>query len=770
MKQRLYLAAGALALLSLVGLGTGCNSASSSADPGALTNALPGSAAYLADISAGNGNDNASSTGLGGNGANGANGVFLESYGVRGIQTLASGKANATFTLNIPAFTPEFGAGGKTIAANTTISFDFPADSVNQVFFTTLDNTQLMYKNADNTLSVVTGLRVNPGVTVTVQGGNAGTDAASIDLTNDVEVSGTIRSVVGASAQTSLTIRTGGGFFIRTSGVVSTAGAADNAAGTLTIYSLNSTRNGGLILNQGTIDCSGGNSAEASGYDGGYFSLRSDGYLINTGSIKANGGDGAINGGNAPYGGQIIANSYLYNTGTIQAKGGKGTSAQGGNGAGYSNWLDVYSNYASTYNSGVIDISGGNGGTNGGHGGDLLLYNNAAGNTLNSGDIAGNGGNATDNVAAVRGGDGGTIEIDNYGGNLATSGNLSVNGGAAPTAISSVYGGNGGNIQFYSIYGYDNYGGGPGFTVAADWMDISGNLSARGGNGYNGGAGGYLSASYGASDTNSYGPNASNTGGIRFLGYRKFACNGGSGTVGGRGAGITYRTLSDTWGYIQVPAGGIANEAMLESKGGTGSAGNGGNGGSLDLRTDDSTPSLTSAPGFPVANIVNSGSLSTQGGDGTTDGGSGGSIYLWGYDGLASNAAINAFGGANTYDNNFRGGNGGGIDLYATNGDVAFSGTVNANGGNGGALGGNGGHFDIGSLVTTVTGNVAVNGGDAASTLAGANAGSGGYIDLWSYRAPTTVAGTLTVTKGAGGSVGLPATDGYYHVDGVALF
>ena len=576
------------------------------------------------DISGGQG-----TVGGGGSGEQDECGIWFDNYGPLGVKVYRTGTADASFTLDVPAPTLDFGVEPLTVTTDTTIPVYDSDPAENNVHYFLRGEPYLYHKIDDSTINTVTGIRVNAGATLTLPinadlNSSWSYESAYLYLENDLEVAGTLRTAAfddpeiqesGESKdRAGLTIHTSGGIFVRSSGVVNTAG--DNAAtgrggygGAVEFVSYaEGSANGGLVVNQGLIDASGGNtddpdaeggnSAAFGGY-GNRLNLYADVRFVNTGTIRADGGSGSRGGyfggweGNSAY---VGGPGTLQNAGPISLSGGTGSNEDGGNGARF----DMEAGEGFLHNSGAITARGGNGATYGGSGGTVNMYVNNVGDLLNSGAIDAGGGDSTgtDELVAGSGGQGGQIYLYTYGGRLMSSGQIAADGGDVATVNAESYGGQGGYVDIESYPDYYSW------TTPAGAMEISGNIFARGGAGPTGGYGGMLYIYY--EDSNG-------TGGIVLRGYSNLVNNGGPGvTYGGDGGGLY---LDDYYSGGEPGSGALLIEADISANGGAATAvdGYGGYGGYVELYTN-------------VPPSQNAG-ITVDGGAGTNPGGPG-SIYI----------------------------------------------------------------------------------------------------------------------------------------------
>jgi hypothetical protein len=383
---------------------------------------------------------------------------------------------------------------------------------------------------------------------------------------------------------------------------------------------------------------------------------------------------------------------------------------------------------------------GGDGATGGGSGGDVFSYANYGGVIANA-TLRSFGGNA---LTSGNGGNGGywypevwgavrqTGSVDTHGGNGAGTGN----------------GGSGGHLTF-DLYYDRTWNGDTAPNTNALWFGAS--VNASGGAGAAGGAGGYFyvnqEANHDYNDPLSAPP-------LVLVGFSTIDVSGGDGaTAGGSAGGDNYleswASSYDTNGdYI---AGTVVNEANWLLKGGASSGGSGGSGAYLYFETVNNA-----YPSYDYG-VKNTGSIDASGGQGSTFGGSGGYIKLFGEYHVDSSGNLDVSGGAGG-----TGSGGGPGSIYLTsNKAMTCSGNVLANGGGSASSGGtNGGYVELtAESVATVRGAVSVNGGSSTS----GTAGSGGEIWILGQENGSAVSAALTASKGTG--AGSP-TNGTAYVDG----
>lgn len=657
----------------------------------------------------------AGTTGTGGSGGD----VDLEYYyGTGGnIKVFKTGVANASFTF--PATVSTYlGLVPLAITTNTTIDVVAAEPAAGTPYL--LDGNPNVYISDGDTAvgdeTPVTGISVAAGATLTF-GLNYGGTEANIDLANDFSNAGTVTVAKIAAAPAK---------------AVGLPASSENSGSldlNLDTYSglvgSSIITKGGPGGNGGSIDfdCSDSNwSGDLTQYAGGFF---------NRGTFDSSGGDGTT-GGSA--GSQYVwSEGPLFNTGSLTAKGGNGTAGAGGNGA----YIELDAGYGNNFNSGAILASGGNGTTYGGNAGYIYQYIDYAGDIKNSGNLTANGGNGPDG-----GGNADYIEFDVYGGKIVNSGNLMAKGGAATAG----QGGHGGEFYLYAEYeyGWNGY-----YQPLGNW-EISGNIDLSGGNGTIGGSGGYIDGEFDAD----YVPNGAE---IIFYGYTDIDTSGGaSAAANGGDAGDIY--LANDYGDGEildyVPSGGVVNYANVKARGGDSTNAGAGHGGYFDMETDYYY-------GYASTGLVayNYGNLDLAGGTGATYGGSGGDVYIWGYNHAENRGQINAAGGNATAAAG-KGGVGAdndGVYILSDLGSAVNAATISASGGNGGAggTGGNASHIELVGYGASNSAALAAAGGDASGE--GSTGGSASVIFLYGiFNGTANTATAFDVTPGSGATAGSP--------------
>lgn len=661
--------------------------------------------------------------GIGGNGAgtSGGDGDYFELYkeaGAGDVKVLSTGAANAAFTAQ--TFTPSFGAVKATVSANTTLSVlaDCAATPpAAGVLYQVVNNSNLFKSNgatvACEAAEVVTGLDVKSGATLTL-GINmtAWTDWAYINLDAD----------------------------IRNNGKITVADFSATQRGSIDLDS-SSYIGSGKIETNGTLE----------GQNGGDIYVWADYAMINSGAMNASGDDSTtVAGGNAGYI-DLESDYYTQNTGKLTARGGNTTFA--GAAGGDSDYIELYSGWGPTFNSGALDGRGGEGAT-GGDGADVYLYA-YLGKLYNSGKMSVYGANST----VGNGGNGGYVGFEAYAGQLRNSGDTLAWGGDTTDATGS--GGNGDELYAYSEYEslYE-------YTPAGDiyWsgqIDLSGGDAVATGTGNGGDAGNVYAEIYG------YWTNAKSN--LVFLGYNKVQTYGGEGNHGGDGDGYE---LYNYGGYISgnyqdytTTGGSVISQAAVVANGGNARAagadaqGNGGNGGYIYLETDY-YPTAQLAPDSLKAKQT--GNVNIAGGTGRNQNSTsinyGGSSWIWGYNGASLTGTFNADGGDDLGTTAGTVGYGGYTNtfyVYSELGLAKVAGNVSVNGGDGNYVGGYSNGVEVYGNTVNVVSTIKANGGNADATEVGSQGGSGGYIELKATRPEnSTVTGSATYAGGTGATTG----------------
>ncbi len=673
----------------------------------------------------------------GGSGSSGAGGeggyIDLEIYdGSLGgnIKVFKTGKADASFTFP-NTVTTYLGNVPLTVTTNTTIAVVTAEPTAGTAYLVAGDRN-IYISDGDSSIQdemPVTGISIASGATLTLQpnwSDSFSYDTAAIMLDNDIANAGTLTTtVVNPSlmmtdiAQDRSNLEIDCDVYYGASGSAIVLTGANNASST-----------GG---HGGDLDMD---------LDDDNWSLyQSAGSFFNQGTIQTSGGQG-VTGGDA---GSIYIYSAqaAYNTGAMTALGGTGTGGAGGHGA----YIEIDTDYGHNFNSAPLNASGGNGTTTGGDAGYVYLYIGYPGHLLNSGDLSSNGGDGP-----AGGGSGDYIEFGVYGGDIINSGNLSSTGGTATTGS----GGHGGYIYAWSEE--DNGWYSEMMPVAN--IEFSGNFNTSGGSGTVGGHGGYIEFLLDADEN----PNNQE---LILYGYTGFVTNGGNGSTTGGSAGYVYmenEEASDWFDDIEGPSGGLVNYANITAIGGIGAAGSGGHGGSFEMYTDDMYGYAT------LGEVsINFADLNLRGGNGTTMGGHGGEVYIWGFNHAENRGDIDASGG-NASDAAGSAGDGAhsdGIYILSDLGAAINSGNIDASGGDatgtGANFGGHGYHIEIVGYSAKNSGDLSVAGGSA-----GATSGTGGDADVvFIYGIFDGATNTASAIDISGGSANTAGSNGEVFLDGM---
>lgn len=693
----------------------------------------------------------------------------------------------------------DFGALLMSVTTNTTINtYPFGSDTgvaEDEYHFHAGDSA--VYKLISGVDQQVTGIHVYPGVTLTLalnysnnytgpSAGNTGFDTAQISVSNDIWNQGTI---------TTLDLDTGKDDILNPG--TNTADGTVLDKGSMNVGSSN------VFLNDGMITTKGTDTTLTNGGWGGCIDVRANMAFVNRGTIDSSGGNGT-NGGNAGYS-RTDASYGIWDTGPVNAKGGIGTAGIGGEGNRITFKTDAWQSLL--YNSGTQNSSGGDGTDGGGAGAGSTLYagkpsSYACGAFVNSGNLIGNGGNATTsgdggNGAASLSND--TIVISStysisetyghdlgaYGCDLRNSGTIEMKGGKG------IYsGGGGGELYVWTAmnYDYSSYA-----LVAPGSIFFGGNVLADGGVGQYGNYGGdvYLfNNAYLYDGNNVY---ATMSGSLEVLGFSNVNLKGGKGATDGGYGGYAalawdvsnYNNVDSSGSFFMATPSSIYNDTDFDLTGGQGVAGTGGEGGRFfaEVREDYLFWNYYAKPGAKSAlatqgSIENHGAITTKGGQGATNGGSSGtdsyyydnytyyddsiSIFMLASGNITNTGALNASGGLAT-DSASIGGSGNPVVLDAV-GNVLNSGAITVSGSNGSGAGGSASWVQLFSYAGTDVNTAAISATGGYANPVDGIGGSGGYIYIYTSKGPmiATSTGTLSVTGGAGAS---PGSDGSTDVN-----
>lgn len=550
-------------------------------------------------------------TGTAGSGGSGGY-VYIDSYGT--VTVSKAGTVDASIDTLVSAPVLSFGTNSFVVSAGTTTVLDTDTNDGSPHLYVKSGDPYLYLGNGDGITTndpAVTGLIVDVGATLVLAdqnycGGGPGCPGyATLQLLNDMVVNGTVIT----NAATGLYIEANVIDVESSGNIVTSATTTDSNAGEIYLgYGNGITKQ---IINHGTIDAKGLGIGS-----GGHTYLRADDLVVNYG--------------------------------TVDTSGGTSDTGPGGSGGEF----DIYVDYGNFYSSGTVRTNGGNGGdgNNGGNAGPVYIYTANQDNTLTSnGDIIisgtweANGGDGTNG----NGGAGGYLSFETDAlGAITMNASMSAKGGSGKGTGFS--GGNATGIDIYS----ENY------ASAVDpepgKITISGHYDLRGGDGDQGGSGGYLEI-YGADASNGsgFGPN------VELVNFPAMNLNGGEGVDGGAASDQAVEIYTDSPG--STPPGAITNQSTIYAKGGNSTAGGtGGTGGYIEMYYNSGTPDANTV-------INNSGTIDISGGTGDTGGdtygfysGNGDSIYLDAQH-VTNTGSIIANGGKGTTT----GGGGGDIYLYS---------------------------------------------------------------------------------------------------------
>lgn len=566
---------------------------------------------------------------------------------------------------------------------------------------------------------VVTGINIASGATLTLGLNLTGPNRTVVNLVNDLVNHGVL-----TKAEDSATVR--GDLFLNIASYIAT----------------------GDINNQGTQDAQ----------DGGRVYISANYSVFNQGNINSSGANSAAAATDAGDGDVIeFAAEIIENTGNLTAIGGSASDGAGGNAGSY---IGLYANWGNAFTSGTLDIHGGTGTTGGGDGGYIEVYAESTGDMGEmkvSGTLSTYGGDAS-------GGDAGNADYVYFypeGADISSSATINAYGGSTTDAA-----GNGGDGGYYEIYseGDDPFNNADDVVAPGD-VRVTGNINTSGGNAVatgtgNGGNAGYV-YTYSYSDDQ---PEIESI--VKFMGYSGINVSGGNGNNGGDGDSFelyAYHEFSGSDVYFARSS--VYNDLPIDATGGDvvatdpAVAASAGRGGSVNLET----PYYQGALSPDSFMVVNSGNIDASAGSGSinnpnTSTSRGGSVYMWGYNGVENTGNLSTNGGSDVATDGGTDGFGGSardVEMYSDRGAVDNSGNIAINGGNGEYQGGNSdGAYMYGASVIN-TGNISANGGNATATLAGSEGGNGGYIELHSPDyTQSSNSGTVSHTGGTGETAG----------------
>ena len=663
-------------------------------------------------------------------------------------------------------------SGTHTVASNTLTLQQIRSVSM----ATTIGTIDLGSGNTLNivgagSLSLSAGSNLNVGPIITHTG--------SVTLTSGTN-GGASSSVLSGSG-----ITTNGGSITLIGGDYGTTGVAVGALNT-SGQSDGSYQNGGVTITTTSGDISTGSITTAAAnpyYGGGSILLQTTSGTINVnGNIDARGADGDATYAYASRGGNVdlirsgdtppSSGTAVYVTGNISTYGGNAPTNSGGDGGegGYVNIAAAQGDCCSSSANALL--------------GDITV----------GGNIDAHGGaGPVSGVSAAWGGWGAGGGYVYIAGNGATT----VGTGSGTTAINTSGGDAGDSNMHY--YGYSGGGGGA-VTVHGNSIVVNGSVDAHGGQGADGGEGGY-----------GYGYGGGQGG------------SGGSVSIGADSTNVSIYDSSDSevvtssvevHGSIDTHGGNGGNGLVDDGTYGAGNGGYGGHGGSVTLAStgnvavDGAVLSYGGIGGYGGA----AGTSGYGGGIGGYGGG-GGSVDVYG--GGVSIGGISAYGGAGgtggdgTADHQggdgASGGNGNSVYISST-GDITVSGPIDTRGGqagDGGAYGGSGGvncnyvecyDGSAGSITLDASGTVnfhsivasgggggnGMAGGGAFSSGSGGDGGTGGSVDITATSISIVAGGTGTISTygGSGGNGGDDSANagaggngaygGYVHLDGTS--
>jgi hypothetical protein len=500
-------------------------------------------------------------------------------------------------------------------------------------------------------------LTVSSSTTLTVGGALVGDDGVNPATGLWVKRGVTLELVPGEGSSTVWFTLSAGLLVDGTLRLAATPGTLDSA-------SLEISAASGAISSSGRIDASGlDGDAETDGGDAGYVDLEIQGDFYNRGTIVTRGGKGA-NGGSGSSLDVTVASGWVVNTGVADSSGGQGLAGVGGSAGGteiWGRWSE--GGTGSAYNSGELVARGGDGSTGGGNGGWVYFSGCQHGWTVSTGVLDGSGGDAT---VDGPGGAANGIDVEASGDQVFVKGMLRARGGNGAGAGA---GGDGESAGVSSNEAWSGTNERLGVWLAAT-VDVSGGDGATGG---------------GAGELEVMDDGMGDTAGVHLLGYATLSARGGDGaTAGGAGGSLelySYRY----WGEVPEGTpliGSVTNEAVLDVRGGVGADGAGGSGGYAGVHTEYDGGGIEALD----RSVASKGKILAGGGDGTTEGGWGGYVYLYDHFLLESVAPIDVSGG----DGGTGAGGGGGTVEASGELVVKVTGDIDASGGAGATPGGTG--------------------------------------------------------------------------------
>ncbi len=672
--------------------------------------------------SGGGGNEILLSGGSGGHEANGQGGqggqlAVLQEAGESDIVISRSGRADASFSDVSLAL--HFGDNPLMVTSDLTVPVVDVAANKPAIGVPYLRDGMAEMRISDgdtgafNVEELVTGLRVESGVTLTLEL-NQGA-AASFEFDHDLENLGTI--------------------------TVEDDSLDDRGSLTMSI---------GAYLGRGMLDTSG----VLDGQNAGNITVEAR-VIRNRGLIQARGADhptnGAGNGGNIELAGFVD----VRNRGDLDARGGESGSDAGGNGGN----IALEAGFGPVFNSGDLNGSGGVG-VQGGNAGGVAMATEIA-DVRNSGEIRFAGGAGEDT-----GGAGGFFEGVAAGGSIVNDARVILRGGDATVADGN--GGNGGAAFFVAVTGFGFSGPiAAGDVMVSGRLDVAGGDSAEAGEGAGGNAG--LIQVILDSDGAPMGQQVS------LLGYRALQIQGGdAGEAGGNGGALFLQNVptESIPANMDVASGGAVIEPDVLLHGGSivagGAGGQGGNGGVLFAELGSDDPNVGAARGTARFQVHRDIDLRSGESDGASAAAPAGVMEVEAYDGFEFGGAVLADGRPDRSEQATPGTGFGGIggEIIALGAREAsrLDGNGSVAGGDGESAGGDAGIFVLVGEEVTARRALDASGGSADPDLTGSAGGDGGLIEMIAVgNGPATHAGSRDISGGGGDT---PGEDGTYSVGG----
>lgn len=631
------------------------------------------------------------------------------------------------------------GANPAVISGNKTIEVNpNPLPVIGEPFALSADNNLYISNGDNNPLNdtVATGLLVSPGASLTLELNMV--SHAEFLFANDVHILGTVETDDVDPLGRGGVMLTMKNYYAEENTLIDTRGRLPGQSGGLIQLSTPPAFN--FLFNHGDLITSGADNGGGNAGNGGAITIISWGPFENTGNIIAIGGIGSLSGGEGGAVDITTRDAYLYNSGAIATHGGTGGD-HGGPGGDVVIGAGIASDLPSELrNSGNINTSGGLGLSSYGDFAGIILLAASSAELKNNADLIATGGDTRGLVANAGGG--GQVRLITFasstiagGGHLRTAGSILTYGGSVPAA-SSRRGGNGGRI-ILEVDASGFISGVPGVPPPTDQR-------------------------------------------LEIFGLNAILGSGGDGNVGGNAAMQAIANYGSSWlvnTYVDDNGGDVINEAHIIAQGGNvtttavTSPASGGLGGAVIIKTDDD-PTVTNAA---AEHLTNSGNINTSGGNnwGLTapNGNNAATINLYAANDLHNSGKLSANGGNDRVnDDSLTTGFGNDaafvISLKSEPGDLINTGNIEANGGDGEALGGNG-------IVTAITiegvtvnnaGDLSATGGNADAALAGSIGGNGGNLEFLVNNPLTdfTNTGVFNMSGGSGDTVG---TDGNCQIN-----